>query len=249
VPVYRFTYADGRVPMSVETSAGTLRLLTDQVGTVRALVASDGTISSRVERDTYGAVTSGTAGFPLGFAGGLQDADTGLVHFGAREYDPALGRWMSRDPIDFGGGDANLYAYVLGDPVRGADPSGTSAWSWTQYALDSATFVGTVGQAFTVGFGLNTANPATVGVGLLMGRGVMAIDAIADAHFDAHTGGCRSQGNEDRAAWYLAKTGGGTLDPVANAFLELGRGLVKGIPSSVNTLYDDEYWLEKEWDM
>ncbi len=123
-PTYRFTYADGRVPMSVETSAGTLRLLTDQVGTVRALVATDGAISSRVERDAFGVITSGTAGFPLGFAGGLEDADTGLVHFGAREYDPALGRWLSRDPIDFAGGDANLYGYVLGDPVGGVDPSG-----------------------------------------------------------------------------------------------------------------------------
>jgi RHS repeat-associated protein len=130
-PTYRFAYADGRVPTSVETSAGTLRLLTDQVGTVRALVASDGTISSRVERDSYGAITSGTAGFPLGFAGGLEDADTGLVHFGAREYDPALGRWLSRDPIDFAGGDANLYGYVLGDPVGWVDPEGLETWGFS----------------------------------------------------------------------------------------------------------------------
>ncbi|HEY3316980.1 MAG TPA: RHS repeat-associated core domain-containing protein [Coriobacteriia bacterium] len=141
-PTYRFTYADGRVPASVETSAGTFRLVTDQVGTVRALVASDGTITQRVERDSYGAVTSGTAGFPLGFAGGLTDADTGLVHFGAREYDPALGRWLSRDPIDFAGGDANLYAYVLGDPVGGVDPEGLDVWTVSVRNWDAAWIVG-----------------------------------------------------------------------------------------------------------
>jgi len=61
---------------------------------------------------------------PFGFAGGLYDRDTGLVHFGAREYDPADGRWTSKDPILFGGGDTNLYGYVLADPMNLVDPAG-----------------------------------------------------------------------------------------------------------------------------
>ncbi|MDR0407873.1 MAG: hypothetical protein LBH45_02975 [Campylobacteraceae bacterium] len=31
---------------------------------------------------------------------------------------------MSKDPIDFDGGDSNLYNYVLNDPVNGVDPEG-----------------------------------------------------------------------------------------------------------------------------
>jgi len=60
----------------------------------------------------------------FGFAGGLYDADTGLVRFGARDYDPVVGRWTSKDPILFAGGQANLYVYVGGDPINFIDPSG-----------------------------------------------------------------------------------------------------------------------------
>jgi len=39
-----------------------------------------------------------------------------------------VGRWQSRDPILFAGGDTNLYGYVVNDPVNWVDPSGTIAW-------------------------------------------------------------------------------------------------------------------------
>ena len=61
---------------------------------------------------------------PFGFAGGLHNKDTKLVHFGYREYDPYTGKWTAKDPIDFSGGDSNLYGYVLGDPVNLVDPKG-----------------------------------------------------------------------------------------------------------------------------
>lgn len=62
---------------------------------------------------------------PFGFAGGLHDRDTGLVRFGARDYDPATGKWTAKDPIDFVGGDLNLLNYCLGNPVNFIDPRGT----------------------------------------------------------------------------------------------------------------------------
>jgi RHS repeat-associated protein len=46
------------------------------------------------------------------------------VRFGARDYDPISGRWTAKDPIRFGGGQANLYSYVRQDPVNLIDPSG-----------------------------------------------------------------------------------------------------------------------------
>ena len=61
---------------------------------------------------------------PFGFAGGLYDPDTGLVRFGARDYDPETGRWTAKDPILFAGRDTNVYAYVANDPVNAIDPSG-----------------------------------------------------------------------------------------------------------------------------
>jgi uncharacterized protein RhaS with RHS repeats len=47
------------------------------------------------------------------------------VHFGAREYDGATGRWTSKDPSRFAGG-ANLYAYSFGDPVNWVDLTGNA---------------------------------------------------------------------------------------------------------------------------
>ena len=60
----------------------------------------------------------------FGFADGLYDPDTGLVRFGVRDYNPAIGRWTAKDPINFAGGSVNLYEYVLNDPVRFIDPKG-----------------------------------------------------------------------------------------------------------------------------
>ncbi|MEN0059963.1 MAG: RHS repeat-associated core domain-containing protein, partial [Bdellovibrio sp.] len=38
--------------------------------------------------------------------------------------DPELGRFISEDPIGFGGGDYNLFRYVASDPINHIDPSG-----------------------------------------------------------------------------------------------------------------------------
>ena len=47
----------------------------------------------------------------------------GLVLCGARWYNPYTARWMTRDPIGYGGGE-NLYGYCGESPVVGLDPSG-----------------------------------------------------------------------------------------------------------------------------
>jgi RHS repeat-associated protein len=61
---------------------------------------------------------------PFGFAGGLWDVTTGIVRFGARDYDPQARRWAQKDPIRFDGGDTNIYVYAGNDPINRTDPSG-----------------------------------------------------------------------------------------------------------------------------
>ena len=61
---------------------------------------------------------------PIGFAGGLEDPDTGLVRFGWRDYDPAVGRFTAPDPLGDTGGDHDLYDYCVDDPVSMRDPTG-----------------------------------------------------------------------------------------------------------------------------
>jgi RHS repeat-associated protein len=60
-----------------------------------------------------------------GFAGGVQDP-TGLVHIGARSYDPATGRFISVDPILAlrDSQQINGYAYAHNNPVSATDPTG-----------------------------------------------------------------------------------------------------------------------------
>ncbi|WP_459874227.1 RHS repeat-associated core domain-containing protein, partial [Endothiovibrio diazotrophicus] len=71
--------------------------------------AATGAVVQRMEYDEFGRVIEDSnPGFqPFGFAGGVWDRDTGLVRFGARDYDPGTGRWTNKDPIRFEGGDAN----------------------------------------------------------------------------------------------------------------------------------------------
>ena len=49
------------------------------------------------------------------------------MRFGARDYDPSTGKWTAKDPILFNGGDTNLFAYALNDPVNWIDPAGRIA--------------------------------------------------------------------------------------------------------------------------
>jgi len=52
------------------------------------------------------------------------DADTGLENADHRWYDPAVGRWISEDPIGFRGRDANVSRYVGNGATNRTDPTG-----------------------------------------------------------------------------------------------------------------------------
>ena len=81
--------------------------------------------SSLAARLAYHILLLPNPGFqPFGFAGGLYDSLTGLVRFGAREYDANTGRWATKDPGGFSGGP-NLYAYAANDPINLVDWLGT----------------------------------------------------------------------------------------------------------------------------
>jgi RHS repeat-associated protein len=124
----RYVYADkGNVPAYMTKGSSTYRIISDHLGSPRIIVdINTGSIAQRMDYDEFGNVILDTnPGFqPFGFAGGLYDSQTGLVRFGARDYDPETGRWTAKDPIRFKGGDTNLYGYVLNDPVNFVDPWG-----------------------------------------------------------------------------------------------------------------------------
>jgi RHS repeat-associated protein len=136
----RFAYATGKNSPDYMINGGiNYRILSDHLGSPRLVVnASSGAVVQRLRHDEFGNVLEDTnPGFtPFGFGGGLYDADTGLVLFGARDYDPSVGRWMSKDPVLFNGGQANLYVYVDNDPMNAADPAGTGPLEIAKCLLD-----------------------------------------------------------------------------------------------------------------
>jgi RHS repeat-associated protein len=78
-----------------------------------------------LEYTAFGEASGVGVGFiPQGFAGGLHDSDTAIVRFRARDYDPSIGRWRSKDPVGFGLDGSNLYAYAGNEPVNLTDPLG-----------------------------------------------------------------------------------------------------------------------------
>ncbi|WP_319764419.1 RHS repeat-associated core domain-containing protein [Maridesulfovibrio sp.] len=95
------------------------------------MVADDqGNEVKRIIYDSFGNVlvdTNEQFHLPLGFASGLNDQDTGLVHFGFREYDPEVGRFTAQDPLGYGGGDVDVYGYCLDDPINFNDGLGLEA--------------------------------------------------------------------------------------------------------------------------
>ena len=61
------------------------------------------------------------------YQGGRFDSATGLYHFGARNYSPSLGIWISQDPLQYVNG-ANRYQFVASNPVGSTDALGLDPW-------------------------------------------------------------------------------------------------------------------------
>lgn len=147
-------YAGGLLPVAELDSTGavqkrygpgyivkndtTYRVIKDHLGSVRMVVNSQtGEVVQRIDYDAWGNITylqNSDEFTDIGFAGGLYDYDTELIRFGARDYDPEVGRWTAKDPILFAGGTSNLYQYISNDPVNNIDPDGLlEINAWTVY--------------------------------------------------------------------------------------------------------------------
>src|SRR5262249_53589944 len=114
----------------------------DWLGSNRYLTDGTGNSAPSAYRfDAYGlpSAQAGSDNPSLKFAGQEEyqsGLPRGLQQLGLRAYDPAMERFLSPDPIGFGGG-LNLYAYCGGDPVNLIDPDGTDAgWAQSPYWND-----------------------------------------------------------------------------------------------------------------
>jgi len=122
-------YTHGPTGLLDQNRNGTLRWhFADALGSVWALTNSYGGVTDKYAYNAYGECiyqygpTENHARF-IGEAGCHDDLN-GLVLMGYRYYDPALGRFITQDPMGLEGGDLNFYAYCGSNPMTGIDPSG-----------------------------------------------------------------------------------------------------------------------------
>lgn len=118
--------ADGD-PLAMRWNGKEYFLAADQVGTIYMVADRAGNEVKRIISDSFGNTmvdTNERMQLPLGFAAALRDPDSGLLHMGLREYDPAVGRFTTPDPLGEAGGDVDLYGYCWDDPVNFVDRSG-----------------------------------------------------------------------------------------------------------------------------
>ncbi|HBB98516.1 MAG TPA: hypothetical protein DC054_24300, partial [Blastocatellia bacterium] len=101
---------------------GPLYFLQDQLGSTTALTNSLGASVAQVSYDAFGN-SNGSALTRYDYTGRERDSLTGLLYYRARWYDPRVGRFISEDPIGFGGG-INQFGYVGGNSTNRYDPSG-----------------------------------------------------------------------------------------------------------------------------
>lgn len=102
----------------------------DERGNVAQRTGSNGAMLSTDLYAGFGKKRAGPAdvfGFG-GQAGYYTDMETGLVlctnrFYDNRFYDPQSGRFLTRDPMGYGGG-INLYGYTQNNPVNRLDSSG-----------------------------------------------------------------------------------------------------------------------------
>ena len=109
---------------------------------------------------------------PWRFSSEFYDSELDLVYYNYRHYSPALGRWLSRDPIEEQGG-LNLYAFVGNVPTSFVDNQGGFA----------VAIGGVIGGSFLVpgliGIGIGAA--VVVSAGIVVIGSAIIIDRIIDS--------------------------------------------------------------------
>lgn len=143
------------------------------------------------------------------YTGKQEDKTTGLSYFGARWYDPVIGRFMSIDPVGFKEGNIhsfNRYAYANNNPYKFIDPDGEESVRNNSGQLINMTPV--------PGFSppMRTADMAVSAIGLATGVGEFkALVTWGIGKFAAKNTTILGENMMQRVIPYADKTGARTL--------------------------------------
>jgi RHS repeat-associated protein len=136
----KYYYAGGQRVAMRQGSSTLYFLLTDHLGSTAVTATSSGGFSAEMRYYPWGGTryTYGTTPTSFRYTG-QREAEVGLYYYGARYYDPSLGRFISPDSIIPNPGDPVSYdrfAYVRNNPLKYIDPSGHKyycGWQGSQY--------------------------------------------------------------------------------------------------------------------
>lgn len=85
--------------------------------TVFSIVAE---VTNEYEYGPFGEIITAVDSPRFGFSSKYRDAETGLLYYGYRYYNPTIGRWINRDPIEEDGG-VNIYGFLSNSSVSKLD--------------------------------------------------------------------------------------------------------------------------------
>jgi len=113
-------------PLAMLRSGATSFYNTDGLGSVTSLSNTAGTLAQTYTFDSFGKQTASTGSLtnPFQYTAREFDTETGLYYDRARYFDPTTGRFLSEDPLGFGGDTADFYGYAYGNPTNFIDPFG-----------------------------------------------------------------------------------------------------------------------------
>ncbi len=129
-----YIYDPQGTPLALYTPYGDAYYLAlDGLGSPVAALDHTGTLAGSYTYDPYGQSTAtahnghDAIDFQIyGFAGGLDDPTSGLMHYGHRWYDPTTGRFTQQDALETLADPtrANRYEYANSNPINYIDPTG-----------------------------------------------------------------------------------------------------------------------------
>ncbi|MDP2939998.1 MAG: LamG-like jellyroll fold domain-containing protein [Candidatus Omnitrophota bacterium] len=131
---------------------------TNHLGSTDVITDDTGSQLVHYEYDPYGtiALTEGSDVTDYKFTGKPLDDETGLYYYGARYYNPTIGRFITPDTIvqaPYDPQSLNRYSYCRNNPVNYVDPTGHK-WSWKKFWHSFAgAFLGAIITVITAGWG------------------------------------------------------------------------------------------------
>lgn len=212
---------------SIDSSSNAYYYHSDHLGSSNIITDADGNKSSRYEYYPYGVTykSEGQETTSYKYTGKEEDSSTGLYFYGARYYDPEIGRFTQPDTIVQAPHDPqslNRYTYARNNPIIYTDPNGH--WFWV------AIIIGAI-----LGGASAAANDQPIWQGALMGAagGLMVGGGAAAFGFWGAVGGGMIAGAGNASA-----TGGNI------GFGALVGGLGSGLGYGLGSWASGSFWGE-----